>query len=498
MGRALSVEITPSASALISSLRGLGYSPETALADLIDNSIAAGAENIELDFQWNDGTPQVAILDDGRGLSQAALAEAMRLGGAGLVASRDLSDLGRFGMGLKTASLSQCRRMTIATRHSETTSALCLDVDVISDHGWIAMVPERLPDHAYSEQLLERDQGTAIFWDRMDALGGLMGLDKTAFFRRLEDVRAHLGMVFHRFLAGDARRIRISTNGRPVKAWDPFLTGHPATTEMRKEIIRYKGSSFSVKPYVLPHRDRFANESEYDAAGGPGGWGARQGFYVYRGKRLLVAGSWLRLGGARAWTREQSSRLARIRVDLPTDMDADWRIDVRKSQARPPGELRSRLTAIARRCREQAREVFAWRGRGPRRTEGKAVIAPVWLALNTPSGTQYLINRDHPAIAGFVENTKPDPRLLEGLLSVIERAVPVERIWLDTSESEGTVPPEFDAEEIARLSEQLARLAEVLPADMPVTERVDLLLSNLPGQQPQLRETLIRKLGEIA
>jgi hypothetical protein len=472
MAFAQTVPITPSPSALIESLRGLGYSPETALADLIDNSIAAGADKIDLDIQWNDGTPYVAILDDGRGLDYEALAEALRLGGTGPTTARELSDLGRFGLGLKTASLSQCRQMTIVTKLAGKTSALSLDVDAIAEHGWVALVPDPLPTYPFVSRLLEREHGTIILWDRMDALGGLMGLDKEAFFIRIQDIRAHVGMVFHRFLAGDAWRISISINGRSIKPWDPFLVSHPATTEMREETIRNGRSTFSIKPYVLPHKDRFANESEYDAAGGPGGWGARQGFYVYRGKRLLLAGSWLGLGGTRAWTREQSSKLARIRVDLPTNMDMDWRIDVRKSRARPPGRLRPRLTAIAGRCREQAREVFAWRGRGPKSAPQRRIPDPVWLSRSGTTGNQYHINRDHPAVAGFIVGTKVNPKLLDALLTVIEQAVPIERIWLDTSESEGTVPPTFSSNEIEQLTSQLAQLADVLPTTMSISERV--------------------------
>lgn len=495
MDIAAPVEITPTASALIQSLRGLGYSPEAALADLVDNSIAAGAGTVEIDLQWNDNTPQVAVLDDGCGLTHQALTEAMRLGGAGPAIPRGLADLGRFGMGLKTASLSQSRRVTVITRQAGRTSSLCLDVDVIAEQGWVALIPDPFPDHPFVPQLLAREHGTLVFWDRMDALGGLTGLDKKGFFLRLEDIRAHIGMIFHRFIAGDATRVAISINGRQVKGWDPFLVGHPATTKMREETIRYGTSSLSVQPYVLPHRDRFANESEYEAAGGPGGWGARQGFYVYRGKRLLVAGSWLGLGGTRTWTREQSSRLARIGIDLPTDMDTDWRIDVRKSQARPPGKLRPRLTAIAGRCREQAREVFAWRGRGPRNASHRGVAAaPVWLARSTPNGTQYRINREHPAVAGLSSHKKPDAKQIEALLAVIERTVPVERIWLDTSEAEGTVPPSLDAEERKLLTSQLLRLDGVLPPDMPSSERVDILLGNLPGDLTELRTELTRKL----
>lgn len=489
------VEITPAASALIESLRGLGYSPETALADLIDNSIAADAKTVEIDLQWNDGSPYAAILDGGRGMDCKRLAEALRLGGVGPGSARSDGDLGRFGLGLKTASLSQCRRMTVVTRRENVTSALALDVDVIAERGWIAVIPEPLPAHPYIEKLLTQKSGTVVMWNRFDALSGLSGLDKDSFFLRLQDIRAHLGMVFHRFLDGDARRLKIVANDRVVRAWDPFQKAHTATRDLPLERIRHAGSSFTIKPYILPHRDRFANDAEYEAAGGPGGWGARQGFYVYRGKRLLVAGSWLGLGGVRTWTRDESSRLARIEIDLPTGLDRDWRIDVRKSQARPPGALRARLTGIAGRCRNEAREVFAFRGKGPRtRAQGNS-LPQVWLASAGPAGTAYRINRNHPAIVACYEQAGLNRRLFNAVLSIIERTVPVERIWLEVSEAEGAQAPKLDATEIIQLTDQLAELAAALPATLSVDKRIELLLHNLPGDLTRLTNALIRRLG---
>ncbi len=490
----LPFEITPSASALIKSLRGLGYSPETAIADLVDNSIGKDAKQVELDLDWNDGDPRMALLDDGDGMDRTTLGEALRFGGSGPAAPRNPSDLGRFGLGLKTASLSQCRRLTVISRRDGQTNALVLDVDVVAERGWLALAPTELPEHPFVSKLSQLAHGTLVLWDRMDSLGGLSGLDKQTFYLRLQDIRAHLGMVFHRFLGGDAQSIRISTNGRPVKAWDPFQAAHPATTEMPSERIRHAGSTFGVKPYVLPHRDRFANDAEYESAGGPGGWGARQGFYIYRGKRLLVAGSWLGLGGVRTWTRDEASRLARIQVDLPTELDRDWRIDVRKSQARPPGALRARLTAIAGRCREEAREVFAFRGQGPR-VRGAPHTAPaIWLASQGQKGTQYRINRDHPVIVACREAAS-GVRLLNAVLSIIERSVPVERIWLDVSEAEGAEVPTLDAEEIAQLTDQLAELGRTLPSNMTLDQRVDALLLNLPGDLTKLKSEIVRKLG---
>jgi hypothetical protein len=428
----------------------------------------------------------------------ATLAEALRFGGVGPSSARMAGDLGRFGLGLKTASLSQCRQLTIISKAAGRTSALVLDVDEIAKRGWFANEPSALPQHPLAAKLLQLEHGTLVLWDRMDSLGGLSGLEKDAFYLRLQDIRAHLGMVFHRFLGEDARRVRISTNTRPVKPWDPFQRHHASVIDMRSERIRYRGSSFEIQPYVLPHRDRFTNDAEYEAAGGPGGWTARQGFYVYRAKRLLVAGSWLGLGGARAWTRDESSRLARIQVDLPTDMDTDWRIDVRKSQARPPGALRARLTAIAEHCRAQAREVFVWRGLGPRAQARAGDADPLWLASTGPNGTNYRINRNHPALAAFAGSLKAERKQLDALLTLIEQSVPVEKIWLDISEAQGTPACSMDDEQIEQLTGSLTELAKLLPPRIPAAERVDLLLRHLPAPSARLRSHLLEILGAAA
>ncbi|WP_315860080.1 ATP-binding protein [Rhizobium leguminosarum] len=489
-----SVPIPPKPSALMSSLRGLGYSPETALADVIDNCITAGAANIEIDLKWEIDLPVAAILDDGRGMGEQMLVNAMCLGGEGPESERAPGDLGRFGMGMKTASLSQSRRLTVLTKPAGSpVHALRLDVAVIARDGWVAEIPDPLPEHVLATKLARSRSGTLVLWDQLDELSGLKGLSKEAFFLRLEEIRAHLGMIFHRYIDGDASRIAIVLNGRAIRAWDPFQSDHPATQAMPSQRIRHAGASFTIQPFVLPHRDRFENDVAYDAAGGPGGWGARQGFYVYRGKRLLVSGSWLGLGGSRTWTRDESSRLARIQIDLPTDMDREWRIDVRKSQARPPGTLRSRLTDIAARCREAAREVFAFRGQGPRVRGTPSEAHAVWLATATRSGIQYRINREHPLILAC-RAASENLRSLDAILSIIERTVPVERIWLNVSESEGAAVPVLDTEEVSDLSDKLVELGRLLPPGMSTGQRVETLLHSLPGDLTALRASLKHKL----
>jgi hypothetical protein len=490
------VEIAPAPSALIESLRGLGYSPEAALADLIDNSIGAGATTVTIDIEWNDGRPRVALVDDGQGMDADRLIDAMRLGGRGPSTDRSAVDLGRFGLGLKTASLSQCRSLEVITRRNGATAALVLDIDVVAAVGWVAEVPTAPSEHPLVHDLLQRESGTAVVWDHLDELSGLMGLPKEAFYLRLEEIRAHLGMVFHRFINGDATRLAVTLNGRLIKPWDPFQTSNAATIELPSERIRHGGLFFTVKPYVLPHRDRFASDAEYEAAGGPGGWRARQGFYIYRGKRLLVPGSWLGLGGVRTWTRDEASRLARIHVDLPTGLDRDWRIDVRKSQARPPGVLRTRLTDIARRCRDEAREVFAFRGQGARIHGMSASASAVWLATAGPAGARYRVNRDHPVIAAYRHASAGKVKSFDAVLSILERSVPVERIWLDVSEAEGVEAPVLEAADRAQLSEQLAELGKLLPKTLSVEERVNALILSLPGDLTRLKIELARKLEE--
>jgi hypothetical protein len=492
------VEIVPAAAALLQSLRGFGYSPETAIADLVDNCIAAGAANVAIDLDWNEGDPVARLLDDGRGMDEDGLVRAMCFGGEGPAGSRVQDDLGRFGLGLKTASLSQCRRLTVITRQGGTNSALVWDVDaVIESRSWDAFVPEPLPPSSQLDTLEARDNGTLVQWDRMDAIGGLSGLDREAFYLRVRDIGAHLGMVFHRFLGGDARRLSITLNGRALKGWDPFQRHHPATITMQTEPVRHAGKSLTVTPYVLPHRDRFVNDAEWEAAGGPGGWGERQGFYVYRGRRLLVPGGWLGLGGTRAWTRDEASRLARIAVDLPTDLDADWRIDVRKSQARPPGRLRPRLTVIAGLCRDKAREVFAWRGSRARPQLRQAQQQDIWVAAQG-GGTRYRIRRDHPAVQALAAAVGPRSTVLEGLLSLVERTVPVERIWLDVSEAEGASTPALSGAEIAGLAEQLAGLVSAMPATDSVEVRLDQLIRQIPGDTSALRRAALKLLGHDA
>lgn len=487
------IEIAPYAGALLKSLRGFGYSPETALADLVDNSISVGADHIDLSIDWNDGDPRIAVRDDGPGMSYEALLDGMRFGGDEDM-ERGPEDLGRFGLGMKTASLSQCQRLTVISYHAGCTSSMCWDVQKVLKAKTWCVETGTLPEPFEHVAIPTDTEGTLIALERMDELGGLYGLNKEDFFSKIKDVRDHFSMVFHRFLDGDARRIRITINGRSVDGWDPMLRTHPATRPLGAGRIGTGPHAVQIVPFVLPHRDRFANEAEFNAAGGPGGWAERQGFYVYRAKRLVVAGSWLGLGGHREWTKDESSRLARIAIDLPQSADALWRIDVRKARARPPAALRGRLSAIGGQCRERAREVFAWRGGQVRATTpGKAPPAPVWNEEHRSGKRRYRINRDHPVIAQLLDGDASTRRLARAAISLIERSVPVERIWLDISENvEAAGGPE--AVDSFLVDDLVTAIAASRAGQSP-EETLDGLLRTMRLEAPALRKAVLEKLG---
>jgi hypothetical protein len=415
-------QVPPQPAALVESLRALGYSLEAAVADLVDNSIAAGASTVDVAFDWNDGDPYASILDDGRGMTVDELVEAMRLGGTGPLVARRTDDLGRYGLGLKTASFSQCRRLTVATKRDSRTASARWDLDVMAEAnaGWELLSGPAAGSEARLQALEGRGKaGTLVLWEvlRTGAEGSL-----PRFLEALERLERHLAMVFQRFIDGERRHVLINLNGKSVKAWDPFVAWHSST--MPKPVARLRGASgdVEVRGYVLPHRDRFGNAEEHEAAGGPEGWVAQQGFYVYRGGRLIVAGGWLGLGGSREWLRDEASQLARIRIDIPNTADGCWRIDVRKATARPPLSLRDDLTRIAVDVRRSARDVYAHRGvRGPAAANGSP--SGMWKATNSRR-YPYAVKRDHPAVQAVLDMSS-DPAMVEAMLMAIERSAPV-------------------------------------------------------------------------
>lgn len=449
----------PHAGAMLEALRGLGYSTPAALADIIDNSISAGSTEVRIDFVWTGSASRISVLDDGRGMDDATLESAMRLGERNPLEARGPHDLGRFGMGLKTASFSQCRRLTVASIKSGARSCLRWDLDALAarpDGGWLLFEGPAAGSEAYLDALSERQSGTLVLWESLDRIV-TAGYQADDFVDMIDRVDAHLAMVFHRLLQGPQARLRILLNGLRVAPWDPFMSRH-ASKPWNSPTARQRTAEglVSVECHVLPHKDRLTAD-EFESGAGPDGWNAQQGFYVYRNERLLVAGGWLGLGQGRAWNREEAYRLARMRLDLPNTADAAWKIDIRKATARPPVSLRPWLTALAEDTRERARRVFAFRG-SPVQRLGGMPVEQAWRVEHAKAGVRYRIDEKHPAIAAALDASAEQAPLVRAMLRVIEETVPVQRIWLDTAENRDTPSTGFAGEPPEAVAEVLRAL----------------------------------------
>lgn len=437
----------PRAMAMLESLRGLGYSTAAALADIIDNSISAGAREVRIDFQWDGSDSRILVLDDGRGMSDPELEGAMRLGDRNPLVEREAHDLGRFGMGLKTASLSQCRRLTVASAKDGERSCLRWDLDELAvdpQSDWLLFEGPAEGSARHLTCLDGRANGTLVLWETLDRIV-TTGYTVDDFLALTESVEAHLAMVFHRLLQGPRSRIKLLLNGRPIDPWDPFMSGHTAKPWTSPPAIqRTEGGLIVAQCHVLPHHDKLTKD-EFKKYEGPAGWTAQQGFYVYRNERLLLAGGWLGLGKPKAWNREETHRLARIQLDIPNTADADWKIDVRKSTARPPVSLRPWLTRLAEDTRERARRVFAYRGT-PMPTQRNTPIEQAWRVDRVKDGIRYRIEPSHPAVAAVLACAGELTPLVKAMIRVIEESVPVQRIWLDTAENKDTPKTGFSGE----------------------------------------------------
>jgi hypothetical protein len=340
------VELAPSASRLTESLRDIGYDLESAIADLVDNSVTADARNVSVWMRFDGRESWICIADDGHGMTRSELVEGLRFGsrrtyGAG--------DLGRFGLGLKTASISQCRRVTVFTRRSrerKRVTALELNLDHIAQvDRWEILEP--LPDRMteIADEFVNRRPGTVVLWRDLDRVIDMTKPDSGWNRRRLElhaeSVARHLGMVFHRFLEGsvpDRPTLNISVNGVQVNPWNPFAPTEATRLLGGIRLTVAGGAEVAVRRFVLPARDEFSSPEEFERLGGPRKWNRQQGFYVYRADRMIQSGGWCGLRAA-----DEHTKLARVSLDFPTSVDPDFKIDVSKMRVALPPEIKALL-----------------------------------------------------------------------------------------------------------------------------------------------------------
>lgn len=426
-----STSAEPEASSMIETFRAIGYSFETAIADIIDNSITAGAKNIWIDYDWKGSNTVLSISDDGIGMNNEELIQAMRPGSKNPNELRDRIDLGRFGLGLKTASFSQSRKFSVLSKKLNYKPVLwSWDIDYVSqEKSWklIRYIPN---ESIWLEKIEKLDSGTFVIWWDLDRLTKGVSEEneeaKSKFLGLMEFVKSHLSMVFHRFIDDG---LNIYFKERLIKSWDPFMIGFDGLQS--KPEINFEGSSIKIKGFILPHRSKLSVE-EYKYGKGPkDSWTAHQGFYVYRNKRMLVAGDWLGF-----FKKEVHSDLCRIIIDLPNNFDTEWQIDIKKSIARPPIKYREQIFSLAKEARNQAIEVYRKRGSKINPGTLNPEFSPFWEQKVRHGKRFYKINRDHPLIDELLLNAGDFKKDIEKVIQFIEETVPVPLITLKESEDE--------------------------------------------------------------
>ena len=314
-------------------LRGSDYSFESAIADVVDNSIEASAKNVSI---WVDyENLELLVIDDGKGMSDSVHKESMKI--ASETRSYSTSDLGKYGTGMKAASLSQARRLTVGTRAQGVSkvSVRCLDMDHIEEtNDWAKLTliqgVDSLPERA--RDFFKSSDGTVVVWQLLDRVFADGRMDNAAASQELKGqtrvAENHLAMVFHRFLAGKTKskkKVSISINGNKIKAWDPFVLDEK-TVKFSEVPVSVNGSTVLFTGYVLPSEKEFSSKQAFAAASGPKKWNDSQGFYVYRNDRLIRWGGWLKTRAS-----DEHTKLARIALDFTSELDAVFQVNVAKS-----------------------------------------------------------------------------------------------------------------------------------------------------------------------
>lgn len=370
------IEVIPSARRLIKSLRDMGYDFAQAVADVVDNSIEAGATLVAIDVEFEADDSWVRISDNGKGMRPEEVREALRYGAE---RQYDPDDLGKFGLGLKTASMSQCQRLCVASRWNPERadiSAYCWDLEHIERTNKWEILPLDRDGVAPAIRLPLKDStGTVVLWQRLDRILGYRHpygeAARKRLFQMCREIEVHLGMVFHRFLSGEARgrKLKILVNGNAVEAWDPFCRGEEKTKKLSPVILKLdfeqdSGDIISgkivVEPYILPPQHDFSSPEAFRVASGPANWNQQQGFYIYRASRMIQSGGWSALRAP-----DEHTKLARIAVHFLPAFDEAFKINVPKMRVQLPSQLREAVREAIVPVVKLAREIYDRKERTP-------------------------------------------------------------------------------------------------------------------------------------
>lgn len=434
------VSCGPNAYYLMESTRSIGYSIKSAIADIIDNSIAADAKHVEI-FHDAFPEPYLAIADDGCGMNDQELNEAMRYGGSGPDVVRSSKDLGRYGLGLKTASLSQCRKLTVISKKNNAVYARQWDIDYVRrTNDWSLLILDRdeIAKLPKADLLNNKESGTIVIWQELDKFKRDNPDAGDLLTEEMDKVGKHLSLVFHRYLSHEAGlTLSISINNNTLKPFDPFFTKKSVKMQTEQIYIPHRKGFVEVTPYILPHPSRMTTE-ERALYSDKNGMRSFQGFYIYRNRRLIIWGTWFEMA-----PKNELSKLARVQVDTPNSLDDLWRLDIKKSTASPPDTVKKRLKKLVTKIIEPSTKTFEVR----KRKEISDDRINVWNMIQTRDGDHFELNQDYPLLKVLKERLdKVELELLENYINIIQKNLPYNNIYVEMNKDKIVETEEDDNE----------------------------------------------------
>ena len=480
--------IIPPATSLLKGLRAIGYSFSTAVADIIDNSITAQAKKIKLYCDPLEETPYFLIFDDGYGMNFQELENAMLFGSNREDKIDCEEDLGRFGLGLKSASLSQCKKFIVVSKRFGRMHAMSYDIDLIAQtNSWDLeiLTEEEIQNLPYVKHLDKLESGTIVIWNKFDKLISESGNNfETAFRNTVADMKKHIEYVFHRFYDD----VEIYLNEKRIEKRDPFLESSLKGQHGRMTPIKINGCPRPIE--VIPHTLPYANtltQDEKTLLGNPKSIYDEQGFYIYRNRRLIYWGNWLHMG-----YKSELNKLARIQVDIPSDLDEMWMLDVKKSSAKIPEVIKEQIRSAIEESTIKSKRVIRYRGDNEAKSE-----CPVWNRIRDREGfVRYEINRENPLVKVLLENIgNTESELLENLLSQVEFYLPKARIQNDNADAINIANGNEDDLEETKLMGDVIKCLTLFPEAIRENQLEKLLACEAYSKIASKREEILKSIG---
>ena len=446
-------DMSPEPKSHIKTLMRIGYDFNSAIADIIDNSITAKAKKINIICPSETDNPFLSIIDNGIGMEPEELIQNMRIGCKDPNEKRETGDLGRFGSGMKTASFSHARRLTVISRKKgKKLAAACWDIDEIEDkNAWCLreLNEKDIQNLDHLDKELIKGVGTQLIWEKIKKFEETdHNNSKNSIETSMVDLNKYLALHFHKFLQGP-NKINIYVQKLKIEPIDPFLTTKKGYQEGPTDETFVKGGKLQIKSHTLPHHSNLT-QSEIDNIGGMEEIYKGQGLYIYRENRLIIAGGWM--GLSRTY---QLGKLARIEINIPSGLDDEWSTDVKKSSLQLPQKIKNRLKNLIQQPIKKSKRTYNYRGKKEEANE-------YWKIIETrDKNIIYQIDTGNNELIKIAKETpKKNTSNLKEYLKNLAKNLPINHIHSKVSSDPKSIKQEDAIFEFSQ--EQLEEIKELM------------------------------------